>query len=373
MIVLVVGGFSRSLINFRGHLLQSMAAAGHEVHAAAPGLLADQTTASGLRAIGVTPHDVAIQRVGLNPLKDLGALASLLRLMREVGPDAVLAYTAKPVIWSMLAGALTGIPKRFALITGAGYAFGSATSGKRALISKIARSLYRYGLACASQVFFQNRDDAALFADLRLVPKSTPTAIFAGSGIDIERFMPQPLPAEPLSFLLIARLLGDKGIREYFSAAQMVSAVHPEVRFALVGPPDESPDGISRRELDAMLSRSIVQWHGETDDVRPFIAASHVYVLPSYREGTPRTVLEAMALGRAVITTDAPGCRETVVDGVNGFLVETQSAEAVARAMLRFIEAPELVDRMGREARRIAEERYDVRIVSRKMMDAMGL
>ena len=184
MIVLVVGGFSRSLINFRGHLLQSMAAAGHEVHAAAPGLLADQTTASGLRAIGVTPHDVAIQRVGLNPLKDLGALASLLRLMREVGPDAVLAYTAKPVIWSMLAGALTGIPKRFALITGAGYAFGSATSGKRALISKIARSLYRYGLACASQVFFQNRDDAALFADLRLVPKSTPTAIFAGSGID---------------------------------------------------------------------------------------------------------------------------------------------------------------------------------------------
>ena len=122
-----------------------------------------------------------------------------------------------------------------------------------------------------------------------------------------------------------------------------------------------------------MLSRSIVQWHGETDDVRPFIAASHVYVLPSYREGTPRTVLEAMALGRAVITTDAPGCRETVVDGVNGFLVETQSAEAVARAMLRFIEAPELVDRMGREARRIAEERYDVRIVSRQMMDAMGL
>lgn len=373
MKILVIGGYSPSLINFRGHLLQSMVGAGHEVHAAAPGLLADGPTCERLRAIKVVPHDVPLKRAGLNPFVDLVSLGALISRMGRLKPDAILAYTVKPVVWGMLAARIAGVRHRFALITGLGYAFAAQSSGKRALVSRVARWLYRIALTGASKVFFQNADDAQLFDQLRLVPEATPKIVVSGSGVDVEEFAPRPLPEGPTTFLLIARLLGDKGIREYFEAAESIHARFPDAAFDLVGPPDESPDGISPRELDHLLAGGHVRWRGEAVDVRPHIANCHVYVLPSYREGTPRTVLEAMALGRPIITTDAPGCRETVVEGLNGWLVEPRSAISLAEAMTRFIEAPEMAAPMGRESRRLVEERYDVRLVSRDMLHHMGM
>jgi glycosyltransferase involved in cell wall biosynthesis len=194
-----------------------------------------------------------------------------------------------------------------------------------------------------------------------------------GSGVDVGSFAVAPLPAGPVRFLLIGRLLGDKGVREYAQAAQAVRQQYPNVQFTLVGMIDSNPNSIAQAELDAWVADGRLAFLGSMADVRPAIAASSVYVLPSYREGTPRTVLEAMAMGRPIITTDAPGCRETVVDGDNGFLVPVKSVEALVQAMVRFIQDPALAPRMGARSRQIAEAKYDVHQVNAVMLREMGL
>ena len=181
------------------------------------------------------------------------------------------------------------------------------------------------------------------------------------------------LPSGPPCFLLIARLLGDKGVREYAQAARRIRELHPSVRCLLVGWIDTNPDAIAQHELDAWVAEGTLEFLGRLADVRPAIAACSVYVLPSYREGTPRTVLEAMAMGRAVITTDAPGCRETVANGVNGFMVPVQSADALEQAMLKFVHNPDLAARMGLRARQVAENKYDIHKVNTVMLQAMGI
>src|SRR6185369_10911720 len=201
----------------------------------------------------------------------------------------------------------------------------------------------------------------------------TPSFVVNGSGIDVDSFAVAPLPPGPQRFLLIARLLGDKGVREYAQAARRVRSLHPAVRFVLVGWIDENPDAIRQSELDVWVADGTVEYLGRLSDVRDAIAACTVYVLPSYREGTPRTVLEAMAMGRAVITTDAPGCRETVIDGQNGFLVPVKSVVALAEAMLKFIDDPSLAPQMGAHSRQVAEEKYDVHKVNALMLNKMGI
>lgn len=369
--VLVIGGFAESMLRFRGPLLSALRQAGSEVHAAAPGLHDAVGTADGLRALGVAVHDAPLSRAGLNPAHDLRAFLALVRLMRRVRPERVLSYTIKPVIWGTLAAWMAGVPHRYALVTGLGYAFTGEARGKRRIVRQLARGLYALALRRAELVFFQNPDDAALFRELGLVPGRLRLVVVNGSGIDTAEFAPAPLPDRPVRFLLIARLLGDKGIREYAAAAAEVRRMHPEVTFHLVGGRDENPDALSAGEVEAWQAAGTLAWHGALRDVRPAIAAAHVYVLPSYREGTPRTVLEAMSMGRPIITTDAPGCRETVVDGENGFLVPVADPAALARAMLRFIEEPALIPAMGAAARRIAEARYDVHKVNAAMLQAM--
>jgi len=198
------------------------------------------------------------------------------------------------------------------------------------------------------------------------------TRIVNGSGINTSQYPVVDLPDKP-AFLLIARLLGDKGVREYAKAAKLVKQKYPAVCFDLVGWIDENPDAIRKQELDEWIAAGIINFKGKLTDVRPAIAASSVYVLPSYREGTPRTVLEAMAMGRAIITTDAPGCRETVQEGVNGKLVEVKSIVELADAMIELIENPELIKQYGKNSRLIAEEKYDVHKVNSFMLKEMGL
>ena len=371
--ILVFAGLASSLANFRGHLIAAMVQRGHQVHAAAPGLTSDAPTHDWLRAQGVVCHDVPLSRAGLNPIADLQSLVALWRLMRAVQPDLFLGYTIKPVIWGTLAAWLARVPQRVVLITGLGYAFTGQASGKRALVQKVVRWLYTRALRHTSLVFFQNPDDRAEFQFRGLLPASIPTVIVNGSGVDTTAFAPAPLPAEPIRFLLIARLLGDKGIREYAAAAQQLHANYPQAEFHLVGPVDPNPDAISLHEVDVWQNTGPIRWHGALNDVRTAISAAHVYVLPSYREGTPRTVLEAMAMGRPVITTDAPGCRETVREGENGFLVPVKDVGALVQAMKRFLDNPALVQTMGEKARQIAVDKYDVHKVNAAMIAAMGL
>lgn len=337
---------------------------------AAPDLSSTSPVRLELEARGVTVHEIPLRRTGTNPLADLRLMFHMACLMSRIRPDRVLGYTIKPVIYGTLAATFAGVPMRFALITGLGYAFQG--DGERGLLRVLVQRLYSLALRGTQTTFFQNPDDESLFRTLELLPSSVRSCVVNGSGVDVAAFNVAPLPTET-RFLLIARLLGDKGVREYVEAARKVRTRYPEVVFSLVGWIDENPDAIRKDELDAWITEGVIEYLGRLKDVRSAIADCSVYVLPSYREGTPRTVLEAMAMGRAVITTDAPGCRETVVNGENGILVPVKAVDELADAMLRFMEQPELAFRMGQRSRQIAEEKYDVHQVNAVMLREMGI
>lgn len=370
---LIIASQAESLFNFRGALISALQEKGLEVHVAAPGFCNNVAARCLLEQRGVVVHNVQMSRTGTNPLVDLATLLNLWYLMRSVRPSACLAYTVKPVIYGTLAAVLAKVPRRFSLITGLGYAFTGESKGMRGAIKAVVQRLYAFALLRVDRIFFQNPDDRALFRGLDLVAKDMPTVVVNGSGVDVEHFALTALPPGAPCFLLTARLLGDKGVREYVEAAHRIKQRHPEVKFHLVGWVDENPDAVSQMELESWVARGDIEYFGRLNDVRPAIAGCSVFVLPSYREGTPRTVLEAMAMGRAIITTDAPGCRETVVHGENGFLVPVKSVDALANAMLLFVEEQMLASRMGQRSRQIAEQKYDVHKVNAVMLREMGL
>lgn len=351
-------------------MLRRMVEYGHEVIACAPN--ADEEIKSALRQLGVKYRHVPIKRAGMNPFADLTTLRQFRKLFAEVRPDLVLAYTIKPVIWGLLAARLARVPARYAMITGLGYAFLDGGGVRQHAIQKVAISLYRAALRGASGVFFQNPDDQAQFNRHGLVSEGTQQFRIHGSGVDLAYFAPRAVPEQP-TFLLLARLISDKGIREYREAARRLKQGYPHVRFLLGGPIDSNPSAIGKRELDRWQAEGAVENLGHLSDVRQALADCTVYVLPSYREGTPRTVLEAMAIGRAIITTDAPGCRETVEDGVNGYLVPTKDVEALSKAMEEFIQTPEKSATMGKESLRIARELYDVDKVNTEILKGLDL
>ena len=366
---MIFGSYAPSLINFRGPLIAALAAKCHEVVAVAPDI--DQATAEGLRKLGAEPREFQVTNQSVNPMALLAAVREFRRLLKEEEPDVLISYTIKPVVVGALAGKAARVRKIISFITGAGYAFTGGREAKRQ-ISRIAASLlYRMALRRSDCVVFQNGDDERMFRRLGLVSRRQNVRRVDGSGVDLAQFAPAPLPRNT-SFLIVSRLLKDKGIREFAAAAARVKSAYPDVPVRLVGYIDGSPDSISESDLERMID-SGVEFEGRLADVRPAIAQCSVYVLPSYREGTPRSVLEAMAMGRAIITTDAPGCRETVVEGENGFLVPPRDADSLFRAMVRFIEDDGLADRMGSRSRQIAERKFDVRKVNADLMEIAGL
>lgn len=371
--ILIIASLGESLVNFRGPLIKAMLAKGEEVHVAAPNIERGSAVHESLCEFGVIPHPIQMSRTGLNPYADLKSLASCFCLMRNIRPDLVLAYTIKPVIYGSLAAWLARVPRRFALITGLGYAFVNEALGSRWLIRLITQLLYKISLSHVNAVFFQNQDDAELFRRNKIFSQEVPCYIVNGSGVDLDKFAAKPLPGGAPTFLLIARLLGDKGVREYIAAARIVKLEFPQLTFNLVGWIDSNPDAIGDHELKQWVREGVVKYLGKLADVRAVLEQSSVYVLPSYREGIPRTVLEAMAMGRPVITTDAPGCRQTVREGENGFLVPVKSVQELADAMLRFARQPELMQTMGQRSRKMAEEKFDVHQVNHVMMRQMGL
>jgi glycosyltransferase involved in cell wall biosynthesis len=367
--VLLVGSYAPSLISFRGPLIAAMVECGHSLIAAAPAI--DETTAGALRELGAQPREIPLSNASLNPLELLRSVRAVRALIREERPDVLIAYTIKPVIAAALAGHAEGVETIVALITGAGYAFTGGREIKRTVSRAAASLLYRIALKRTHVIVFQNPDDERLFRELGLVPRGRQTRLVNGSGVDLDYYSPVPIPNRT-AFLMIARLLKDKGIREFAHAARRLKAAHPEVPITLVGDLDPSPDSLSRRELEELTDCGI-DYLGHVGDVRPAIAACSVYVLPSYREGTPRSVLEAMAMGRAIITTDAPGCRETVREGENGVLVQPRDAQSLFDAMMRFVREPALAQTMGTESRRLAEAKYDVHRVNADLLRYAGL
>lgn len=375
---LMISSYLPSVLNFRGKLLEAIAAQGHEVVVIAPNHADFPEQVTALTQLGYMVLEVPMQRTGTNPLADLNTLFALYRVIRRVQPDMVLSYTIKPVIYGTWAAWLARVPQRFALITGLGYAFQRGEEQAKSLFQRAVHGLYKKALTYSDKVFFQNPDDLALFRHMNLIECNKPAVVVNGSGVDLAKFdqveLPRQTSGQPkVAFLLIARLLGDKGVREYAAAAAKIKATHPEIEFHLVGWIDQNPSAIDQKELDQWVQEQRVTYWGKLTDVRPAIAATSVYVLPSYREGTPRTVLEAMAMGRAVITTDAPGCRETVIEGENGHLVAVKSVDALVNAMQQCIDQPARVEDMGQRSREIALTKYDVHRVNAHMLTEMGV
>lgn len=362
-----------SLVNFRGALIRDLVTQGVEVFALAPDY--DDELRGQLRELGAAPVDYSLSRTGMNLLRDGLDLLELMRVLRRIRPDATFGYAIKPVIYGTLAAWLARVPRRFALIAGLGFVFTPSADheplGRRVLRFGVMR-LYKLALKLADKVFFQNGDDKALFISSGIVAESKAIRV-NGTGVDLNEWRVHPPQARQVTFLLAARLLREKGILEYAEAARRIKKIHPNVRLILLGGLDPNPGGLTQSEVEGWVREGLLEWPGHVD-VKPWLAQTSVYVLPSYyREGVPRSTQEAMAMGRPVITTDSPGCRETVDHGRNGFLVPVRDSVALAEAMLRFIERPELIESMGRESRRMAEERFDVHKVNAVLLQAMGV
>lgn len=362
-----------SLARFRGPLIAALVASGIEVVALAPDFTPELR--EEIRRRGAEPVDFMLERTGMHPLHDARSFADLVTHLRRLRPDATFAYFIKPVIYGTLAARLAGVPHRFALMAGMGYVFtpgeGGDTAVRRTLRAVVSR-LLRLALASAERVFFHNRDDIAELSRLGLLDRDK-AVLLGGTGIDLDHFAPGPPPTGGARrFLLVARLLREKGIEEFVAAAVRVRAVHPQARFELVGGLDSNPGAIGRDVVERWVDAGAIEWHDHVEDVRPFYRGCDVFVLPSWREGKPRSTQEAMAIGRPVITTDAVGCRDTVAEGVNGYLVPVRDPASLAAAMIKLIEDPAALSAMGRQSRRMAEELYDVHRINRTILETIG-
>lgn len=364
---LLISPKNRTAYNFRGELIEQIRSRGYEVIVTGP----NRDNVDKIEALGARFVEIPMNKNGVNPMADLRYVCRLYKLIRKEKPVCTLGYTIKPVIYGAIAAKLAGVGKINSMITGAGYLFISG-SFKARILKQISFVLYRMGLACADSIIFQNPDDRKEFVRHKLA-KAAKCSIVNGSGVNMLKYRPAPFPAQ-IKFFMLGRLLYSKGVMEYLEAAKKIKAVYPKVRFLLLGNiVTDMQDGIKAEEIGAYVDNGIVELLGETDNVIPYYSQCSVFVLPSYREGTPRSVLEAMAMGRPVITTDTQGCRETVIDGKNGYLVPVKDPAAVAAAMERFILNPALIEVMGKESLVLCREKFEVSKVNARMTAIMGL
>lgn len=390
MRIAVVAGYAPSLLNFRAPLLRALTARGHQVVALAPsdsvhgagsGIVGD--VRARLADMGVELVPFPMNRGGVDPVADARTLMALRSLFARIRPELVIPYTIKPVIYGSLAARMAGNIPVASLVTGLGYGFGEVEPGEkpplgRRVLREVVIRLYRKALENNRVVFFQNPDDRDLFLRLNILAGGQRVCVVNGSGVDLGHFSPAPpvlahdVTGAPI-FLCMARLLWAKGVGVYAEACRQLKQRHPQAVCRLLGAPDTVPDAVPPEMLARWREDRVVEILDPVADVRPHLAAASVFVLPSYREGTPRSVLEAMAMARPVITTDVPGCRQTVEEGVTGYLVPPFEPGALMRAMARFVEDPGLIAPMGQAGRRLAEEKFDADRVALTMLRALGL
>ena len=365
--IMVVSAHTPSLFWFRMDMMRQFITLGYDVVAVANE--DEKKWKDKFLSYGVRYKQVYVNRNGTNPIKDFKTLKEIKRLIKDERPNKIFAYNAKAVIYSGIAAKKLKVDY-YPLIAGVGSVFLSR-SLKNRIIQSIMSAEYKKALKRSKAVFFQNRDDSALFLDKGLV-KQGQIVYIHGSGVNLETFKPEVLPNN-FSFLFTGRLIKDKGIREYLEACEIIKRKYPDVKCMLVGPYDTNPTSLREEELKRYIDSHIIEYYGEQRDVRPFLRQCSVFVLPSYREGTPKTVLEAMATGRAIITTDAPGCKETVVDRENGFLVPIKNVDALVDKMVELINNPRLVREFGIRSRQIAEEKFSVETVNDTICKTMEI
>ncbi len=358
---------NRTVYNFRGDLIKEIQNKGYEVVVTGP----DKTDIEKIEELNVKFCEICMKKNGTSIAGDLRYLHSLYLLMKKEKPDVVLGYTIKPVVYGAIAARLAGVKNINGMVTGGGYTFISK-SLKARILKIIVKTLYKLGFLCCTNVIFQNPDDLDEFTGMHLVNKNK-CHIVNGSGVNMERFTPSKPPAD-IKFLMISRLLKSKGVGEYLEAARQVKRRHPEVEFELLGKIETNmQDALPAEYINSFIQDGTLVRYEETNDVRPYYQNCSVYVLPSYREGTPRTVLEAMACARAIITTDAIGCRSTVDDGETGFLVPVGEVEMLAEKMEWFIDHPDEISKMGNASLKYCRMKFEVTAVNHQMLEIMSI
>ena len=367
MKILVLSSHTPSLMWFRLDMMLEFQKQGCEV--VAVGNEDETTWISEFGKFGINYKQAFIQRNGTNPIKDLKTLKSLRRIIQEEKPDKIFAYNAKTVIYGGIAAHKEKV-ETYSLIAGLGSVF-MGKGFKNKLVQRILVSEYKKSLKHSENVFFQNNDDVDTFLKKQMVKKEQ-IVMLHGSGVNLNKFVIQEFPNK-FGFLFIGRLIKDKGIFEYLEACKIVKAKYPEVRCLLVGPFDSNPSALKEEELKPYIDENIIEYFGEQKDVRPYLAQCNVFVLPSYREGTPKTVLEAMASYKAIITTDVPGCKETVINGKNGYLVPAREFTELAEKMVELYENPSLINEMALKGRKMAEDTFDVKKINNIIVSTMGL
>lgn len=369
LVVGVVANAVWNTANFRIGLVQALRDAGHEVYCVAP----DEDLWPGKGAIerieetGAVYVDLPMDRGGTNPLADVRLMWRMRRIYKEIDPDLVLHYTLKPIVYGSIVARLLRIPN-VAVVTG----MGSALLATNSPLERFTRRLLRFALRRATQVFFLNPSDHAEFVGAGLVDPAK-TRILPGEGIDTEHFEPAAGSPEKPTFLMVARLLRDKGVYEYVAAARRLRDKHPHVRFLLGGGLDPSnPSGVAEAELAAWRTEGCIEYLGVVDDPRPWYSQASAVVLPSYREGMSRALLEAIACGLPVLASDVPGCRELVEPGKSGFVFPARDVDALSDAMEEFLRLPpETVAAFGRRGRERALAEFDMRLVNRVYLEAL--
>jgi len=356
----IVLNTSWNIYNFRMNFVKTLIEKGHEVHTIAP----HDSYTHFLEEAGCIHHDVTMDSRGVNPIKDAALFIELWSIYRKLRPDVILHFTIKPNIYGTVAASLLKIPT-INNVCGLGTVF-----LKKNLVSAIAIALYKFAFQFPKKVFFQNSDDLALFLDKKLIPEKA-TDLIPGSGIDLSRFQPMKFNRNKVfTFLLISRLITDKGILEYIQAIENLKQKGLQARFQLLGAKDpEHQRGIPLAVIDRWISSGAVEYLGTTDDVRSFIEKADCIVLPSYREGTPRTLLEAASSAKPIIATDVPGCHHVVEDYLNGFLCKIKSAEDLAEKMGTMSHLDDrTLKRFGENGRRKIEGQFDEKFVISKYL-----
>ena len=376
MRIALVGTTADCVLGFRRSLIKELVAKGHKVYAFAIDYSDEQRQL--LTSLGAIPIDYDLSRSGLNMLADLKMMLQLKAKLEVIKPDIVLSYFVKPVIYGTAAARLANIPTRIAMLEGLGYVHTAGQNGygiKKRILQIIQGVLFTISFKFATKVVFLNPDDPNDLSKITLFSKSK-VEVLGGIGLELLDYpYSNPDMNNPIRFIFAARLLAEKGIYQLIRAIKLVQEKYPSTELAVLGGLDEdNPGGLTKKGLNDLIKQEIIIYPGQVANVSEWLSNSHIFVLPSYyREGVPRSTQEAMAVGRPIITTDVPGCRETVVDGKNGFLVPAFDVEKLAEKMIFFVENPDQIKPMGLVSRRMAEEKFDVHKVNANMLKIMGL
>lgn len=359
MKVLFIGNQSSSIILFRKNVIEYLSRNGVEVYTLT--MDADISNFENIRKMGAIPQHFKFSRSGVNPFSDLKNTLCLAGKIKKISPDVVLCFFPKPVIYGTLAAKLAGVKKNYALLEGLGFCYTKHSvkdSLRKKILKKIQTLLYKISLPLATKVLFLNNDD---YIDL-VVKNSINVqgyAVIGGVGVNLDYYNPQLPELTNIHFGMVARLLKEKGVREFVDAARIVKKIYPEINFSIAGAVDDNPGGLGRQQISDWESENIVEFLGQLSDIKSYLGSLSVFVLPSYREGVPKSTQEAMSMGRAIITTDVPGCRETVVNGYNGYLIPPWDVNQLVVSMVSFIENPNLIISMGENSRKLAESKFD--------------